>query len=106
MWISSNVTNIYLVSIRFGTLQHLCNTLYKSHHIPTVLGILPYNVFFLPVSKPHDYTKDPGVMWTEAAPPLSEEVSYVQPYHTPSTACDNEGREGNLYYWLMVRPFH
>jgi hypothetical protein len=42
-WISTNVTNIYLASIRFGTLQHLCNTLYKSHHIPTVLGILPYN---------------------------------------------------------------
>jgi hypothetical protein len=41
-WISTNVTNIYLASIRFGTLQHLCNTLYKSHRLPTVLGILPY----------------------------------------------------------------
>jgi hypothetical protein len=41
-WISTNVTNIYLASIRFVTLQFLCNILYKSHRIPTVLGILPY----------------------------------------------------------------
>jgi hypothetical protein len=42
MWISTNITNIYLASIKFRTLQHLCNTLYKSHRIPTVLEILPY----------------------------------------------------------------
>jgi hypothetical protein len=42
MWISTNVTNIYLASIRFRTFQYLCNTLYKSHHIPAVLGFLPY----------------------------------------------------------------
>ena len=40
-WISTNVTNIYLASISFGTLQYLCNTLYSSQHIPTILGILP-----------------------------------------------------------------
>jgi hypothetical protein len=34
MWISTNVTNIYLVSIRFGTLQYLCNTLYRSQLTP------------------------------------------------------------------------
>jgi hypothetical protein len=43
-WISTNITNIYLASIKFGTLQHLCNTLYKSQRIPTVLGILPYAI--------------------------------------------------------------
>jgi hypothetical protein len=41
-WISTNVTNIYLASIRFGILQYLCNTLYKSQHIPLVLGFLSY----------------------------------------------------------------
>jgi hypothetical protein len=41
MWISTNViTN--LVSIRFETIQYLYNTLYKSQHISTVLGFLPY----------------------------------------------------------------
>jgi hypothetical protein len=40
MWISTNGTNIYLASIRFGTLQYLCNTLYRSQRIPTVLGII------------------------------------------------------------------
>jgi hypothetical protein len=40
--ISTNVTNIYLASIRFGTLQYLCNTLYKNQHIPIVLGLLPW----------------------------------------------------------------
>jgi hypothetical protein len=44
MWISTNVTNIYLASIRFGTLQYLCNTLYKSQGIPVVLSFLPYKV--------------------------------------------------------------
>jgi hypothetical protein len=43
MWISTNVTNIYLASIRFGTLQYLCNTLYKSQHIPAVLGFLRWS---------------------------------------------------------------
>jgi hypothetical protein len=38
---SSKVTNIYLASIRFGILQYLCNTLYKSQRIPAVLGFLP-----------------------------------------------------------------
>jgi hypothetical protein len=42
MWISTIATNIYLVNIRFEMFQYLCNTLYKSHRIPTVLGILPY----------------------------------------------------------------
>jgi hypothetical protein len=41
MWISTNFSNIYLASIRFKTLQYFCNTLYKSQHIPMVLGILP-----------------------------------------------------------------
>jgi hypothetical protein len=41
-WISTNITNIYLISIRFGTLQYHCNTLYKSHRIPMVFGFLPY----------------------------------------------------------------
>jgi hypothetical protein len=44
-WISTNINNIYLASIRFGTLQYLCNTLYKSHRIPVVLGFLPYCQF-------------------------------------------------------------
>jgi hypothetical protein len=42
MWTSTNVTNIYLASIRFGTLQYLCDTLYKSQHFPAVLRFLPY----------------------------------------------------------------
>jgi hypothetical protein len=42
MWISTNVTNIYLASIRFGTLKYICNTLYKNQRIPTVLEFLPY----------------------------------------------------------------
>jgi hypothetical protein len=41
-WISTNVTNINFASIRFGTLKYICNTLYKSQHIPAVLGFLPY----------------------------------------------------------------
>jgi hypothetical protein len=45
-WISTNITNIYLVSIRFGTLQYLCNTLYKSQYILTLLGLLPYLFLF------------------------------------------------------------
>jgi hypothetical protein len=32
--------HIYLASIRFGTLQYLCYTLYKSQRILAVMGIL------------------------------------------------------------------
>ena len=46
MYISTNITNMYLASIRFGILQYICNTQYKSQHIPTVLGYLTPRVTF------------------------------------------------------------
>ena len=38
----------FVASIRFGIFQYLCNTLYKSHRIPMLLGILPYCAYGYP----------------------------------------------------------